>query len=110
MSLNSHSVNDEIVGFILDYINEVINKPDFNLFNEQYICDILQLLKTDRLDRVLAGNIEMLLDSCLNISAINPADEIEYIYHFMDEHNSSMDETEFDELLRTYAIFKVIQL
>lgn len=109
-ALNGYPIDDEVIVFVIEYVREVTSKPDFNLFNEQYLCDILQLLRCNKLGQAFAINLEIVLDQTINTSSIDSTDELVKINGFIENHTGPLNETEFEEFLRAYTTIKISEI
>ena len=94
---------------IKKYFNNITKRNDFNIFNEQYICDILQLIYTGRLPDDMTIELGEILEKRCHISKIDVEYERQYISEFINDPENQVvtDENKMDEFVKHLGNLKL---
>lgn len=97
------------IPFMYDYIDNITKSKDFNIFKEQRVSDILQLVYANRLPKDIIEKVKEILDKNLEISKINIPEVQKNIEDFLTQNKGQVitDEKVFDEFLHNVQKFKL---
>lgn len=106
---NISKIDKNSISFMYDYFNNVTKSKDFNIFKEQRVSDILQLVYANRLPKDISEKIKESLDKNLEISNINLSEVQKNIGDFLEQNNGQIitDEKVFDEFLQNVQKMKL---
>lgn len=101
---------EENYEFIIKYIDEITSEENFSLFNEQYISDILQLIRCNKFSQQYADRINAILEKNLKISTINKNEEKSIINGFIQkyQHTKITSKDELDEFIKHVERLKLV--
>lgn len=107
--MNRKEETEESFQFFKKYIDEITKREDFDIFNEQYVSDTLQLLYTRRFQNDRETEIQEILEKNCHISQIDVKKELQILLDFI-EHNYGKiitEESKMDEFSKHLGNLKL---
>ena len=84
------------------YFDGITKRDDFNIFDEQYISDIIQLMYSHRFSDSRIKELQDILERNCHISQIDVEAELNALSSFIDDNQSQVitDESKMDEFIK----------
>ncbi len=94
---------------IKEYLDNITKRDDFNIFDEQYVCDILQLIYTNRFPYNMETELKQILEKRCHISKINIDLEKEYLLKFINNPQNQVvtDEDKMEDFVKHLGNLKL---
>ncbi len=106
--LDGIPIHSKSHNFVRTYLNNRTLKPDFNIFDEQYVSDIMQLINADKIDEPLKSEFYAIIIGNLGLSEINAEEVKNELYLQIDSCTIPVLEEEMDKICQNIQKIKLV--